>query len=158
MWRPRNFDALRSARFCHHVTDRAATSPATSMQMTANELSLSCEKCGGTAATIRLIEGPWGKHSLAVTGFIGEMTIAAIGDRPVDLGMFQQIVRLSQGDLKQLHQLDRDIFGFICRICGSAYCTNCWQNIHAKFDLEWPVWFEEYRGRCPLGHEQMLQD
>ena len=110
MWRPRNFDALRSARFCHHVTDRAATSPATSMQMTANELSLACEKCGGTAATIRLIEGPWAKHSLAVTGFIGEMTIAAIGDRPVDLGMFQQIVRLSQGDLRQLHQLDPDIF------------------------------------------------
>jgi hypothetical protein len=128
------------------------------MQITAKELSFSCGKCGGTAATIRLIEGSGGKHSLAVTGFIGETTIMAIGDRPVDLRMFQQIVRLSQGDLKQLHRLDPDTFGFICRICESPYCTNCWQNIHPNFDQEWPVWFEDYRGTCPLGHEQMLQD
>jgi hypothetical protein len=128
------------------------------MRDTTKRLSFACEKCGKMAATMQLIRQLSGRPSLVFEGFIGETTAAAIGGKPVDLEMFRQIVRLAQSNLKELHRLDPDLFGFICRICGFAYCKDCWQDIHATFDPEQPIWFEEYRGTCPRGHEQMLQD
>src|SRR5262245_23657862 len=110
------------------------------MRDTTEQYSFACEECGKAAATIELTEQPSGKSLLVLKGFLGETTVAEIGGRPVDLDIFHQIVHLAQSSLKELHRLDPDLFGFICRTCGLAYCKNCWRNVHATFDRDWPVW------------------
>jgi hypothetical protein len=62
---------------------------------------------------------------------------------------------LIRTDLLELHRLDSDAFGFICGKCGFAYCIDCWENVHETFD---EGFHDDTRGRCPEGHEQMLQD
>jgi hypothetical protein len=78
-----------------------------------------------------------------------------IAQRAVDRELFNKIRILIERDLLELHGLDSDAFGFICRTCGCAYCINCWENVRETFD---EGFHDDTRGRCPKGHEQMLRD
>jgi len=90
-----------------------------------------------------------------MSGFIGIVTTTEIAQKAVDRELFNKISMLVRMDLLELHRLDYDAFGFICRKCGCAYCIDCWENVHEIFD---EGSHDDTRGRCPEGHEQMLAD
>ena len=115
-----------------------------------------CQKCHEIAATIYF--EPSEKLSIKVDGFLGTSSANQVGSRDVTKDLFEWIVSAIMMNPEALHDLDPDLFGFICRVCKKTYCKNCWQDVHAEFDPDWPVWFEEFRGTCPEGHSQMLED
>jgi hypothetical protein len=117
-------------------------------------LTVSCHKCGKVSAAIELIEQS-GRPALQLSGFIGIVTSMEIAQKAVDRELFNKIRMLIRTDLVELHRLDYDVFGFICRKCRCAYCIGCWENVHEIFD---EGFHDETRGRCPEGHEQMLSD
>jgi hypothetical protein len=119
-----------------------------------DRLTVSCHKCGNVSAAIELIEQS-GRLALQLSGFIGIGTSMEIAQSPVDRALFNKIEKLIGEDLLELHRLDTDAFGFICRKCGFAYCIDCWENVHETFD---GPFHDDTRGRCPEGHEQMLRD
>ena len=117
-------------------------------------LTVCCHKCGKVSAAIALIEQS-GRLALEVSGFIGLCYFMEMAQRAIDRELFKKIRMLVRMNLMELHSLDPDAFGFICRKCGCAYCIDCWQNVHETFDEEF---HDGTRGRCPEGHEQMLSD
>ena len=119
-----------------------------------DRFTVSCHKCGKVSAAIALIE-QGGRLKLQVTGFIGICHFNEMAQKTVDRELFNKIRMLVRTDLVELHRLDGDAFGFICRKCGRAYCIDCWRNVHDIFD---EGFHEEIRGQCPAGHEQMIQD
>ena len=60
-------------------------------------------------------------------------------------------------DPRELSKIDWELGAFCCRRCEQNYCAKCWR-IWPVFDDDGSMWFEEYRGSCPEGHEQSLQD
>lgn len=116
--------------------------------------TVSCHKCGKVSAAIELIEQS-GRLALQLSGFIGTVTSMEIAQKAVDRELLNKIRMLIRTDLFELHRLDPDAFGFICRKCDCAYCIDCWENIHETFD---EGFHDDTRGRCPEGHEQMLRD
>src|SRR5262245_34468436 len=119
-----------------------------------DRLTVSCHKCGKVSVTIALIEQR-GRLAIQLSGFIGIVTLMEIDQKAVHRGLFNKIRMLIQTDLLELHRLDYDAFGFICRKCGCTYCIDCWENVHETFD---EGFHDDTRGRCPKGHEQMLMD
>ena len=117
-------------------------------------LTVSCQKCGKVFAAIELVEQS-GQPALQVSGFIGIVTSRSIAHKPVDRELFNKIRILIRTNLLELHRLDPDAFGFVCRKCGCAYCIDCWENVRETFD---EGFHDDTRGRCPEGHEQMLSD
>ena len=119
---------------------------------------VSCRQCGKPAATIELTPSSVSddsKASLRVIGFIGVITAYWLGSKPLTDQTINQVQTLASTDLKDLRSLDRDLFGFICRECGAAYCRNCWSNYYVSFD---EGFYDATRATCPRGHEQMVQD
>ena len=96
-----------------------------------------------------------GRLALQLSGFIGIVTATEIAQKAVDRELFNKISMLIRTNLLELHRLDYDAFGFICRKCGCAYCIDCWENVHEIFD---EGFHDDTRGRCPEGHEPMLAD
>jgi hypothetical protein len=119
-----------------------------------DRLTVGCHKCGKVSASVALVEQS-GRLALEVTEFIGVCEFYEIAQKAVDRELFNKIVMLVRTDLMELHRLDHDAFGFVCRKCGCAYCIECWQSVYNVFD---EGFLEEIRGRCPEGHEQMIQD
>lgn len=64
---------------------------------------------------------------------------------------------LLAADADALLRLDREIVPFYCPACQLSYCEAHWVT-WPIFDPEYPVWFEELRGRCPEGHERRIHD
>lgn len=117
--------------------------------------SISCSACSKPAVNISF--EPQGQFGLAIAqrGFLGEVFAAVLGRQNVTAELFAEIRDLAGKDLSKLHGIDADFFGFICRRCVAAYCRDCWKNVYPTFD---DGLYDETRGTCPRGHEQMLQD
>ena len=64
---------------------------------------------------------------------------------------------IESGDVAALMAIDPEIVPFYCRECEASYCETHWRT-WPEFDPEWPSWFEELRGVCPLGHERCIHD
>lgn len=122
------------------------------------KIVIPCKQCDNPAATIELIPHASSKEkktTLRVKGFIGEITTYTLGSKDLSDESLNQVQKLAKSNLKELYQLDQDVFGFICRECGVAYCRNCWSNMIERFD---EGFFDDIRATCPKEHEQMVQD
>ena len=60
-------------------------------------------------------------------------------------------------DVSELHRLDDELVPFYCPACAASYCEAHW-DAWSVFDEDWPGWFDELRGRCPVGHERRIYD
>ena len=122
------------------------------------KILIPCKQCGKTAATIELIPQAASKDkrtTICVKGFVGETTAYGLGSKDISEKTLDEVQSLADTDLKNLHLLDQDVFGFICRECEAAYCSNCWSNMIERFD---EGFFDDIRATCPKGHEQMIKD
>ena len=57
-------------------------------------------------------------------------------------------------DVEQIYGLDREYAPFWCRACAKSYCRACWV-VWVDYD---EGFYDCTRGRCPDGHERILDD
>ena len=113
------------------------------------EASYMCVKCKGEAGHVRLF-GDLSSSQLQRTSFTGALTAVVPADQFSDLHS-----AIEQGDARRLHGLDLEYAPFYCPKCDAVYCGAHW--------VRWDVfdddgWHDSIRGRCPNGHERMLED
>lgn len=57
-------------------------------------------------------------------------------------------------DVRSLYAMDTEYVPFWCRSCSKNYCRACW--------LMWVDYDDGFydctRGRCPVGHERIMDD
>lgn len=120
--------------------------------------------CGGVAATLAVLDdgqavegGPlpgggrlrWAPPAPAyVFEFIGTTTGTASD-------AVARLVRESESlDPLHLRGLDWELAAFCCETCELNYCAACWDK-RIEYD---EGFYDCTRGRCPSGHEQLLDD
>jgi hypothetical protein len=64
---------------------------------------------------------------------------------------------LAAGDVGGVFALDPEYTPFYCPACDASYCAGHWDRWDV-FDDEVPGWHDSIRGRCPYGHERILED
>ena len=115
------------------------------------EAAFACAVCGeeagrvvlrrfGVAAEIRRESWPGVRYATVSDGALPALR-AALADR----------------DVPRLFALDFELTPFYCPDCGASYCSAHW-DWWDVWDDELPGWRDSVRGRCPLGHERMLED
>ena len=110
-----------------------------------------CSLCGKEAGVVQLL-GNAAPAELRRTSFTGALT-AAITD--TDIPTLRRI--LAVRDACALHAFDLEYAPFYCPACNASYCGDHWETWDV-FDEDDPSWHDSIRGRCPHGHERMLED
>ena len=64
---------------------------------------------------------------------------------------------LLAADVPALFHLNFELTPFYCPTCEASYCSDHW-DWWDVWDEEWTSWRDSVRGRCPHGHERMLED
>jgi len=113
--------------------------------------TFACAVCGGLAGSLTLEGGRDSAHVLRES-FTSTLT------RAVGAGEFDALLgALSDDDARALFQLDLELAPFYCPDCHATYCGEHWVR-RDVFDDDDPTWHDSIRGRCPHGHERMLED
>jgi hypothetical protein len=125
--------------------------------------TFTCASCGGVAATLAILLEDREVDGGALPG--GER----LRWRPQPPSYRLEFVNVTTGgastglvallsddvvDPLVLRGLDWELAGFCCDSCELNYCAKCWST-WVEFD---EGFFDCMRGRCPQGHEQMLDD
>ena len=110
-----------------------------------------CAECGAEAGTIRL--------DLTATGgrvqrqaFTGRLTLSVTREASGRLSR-----ALEARDSGALFAVDPELAPWYCPGCESSYCGDHWVRWDVFDEVE-PNWHDSIRGRCPKGHERMLED
>ena len=123
-----------------------------------------CDRCGRVASTIYLLEaGVPDPRALGERDWLldeprisidGPVYTTRTGPEPGSAS-FESLGRaVSSGDPVALFSRDLELTPFWCPTCGLAYCGECW-SIWVEMD---EGFYDDTRGRCPAGHERMLDD
>jgi hypothetical protein len=97
--------------------------------------------------------GPAQRAEITRDSFTSRLTLR------VDAGAFARVQRLIEtGDVAGLYELDLEVASFYCPACRSSYCGDHWVRRDVFDDDEGFTWHDSIRGRCPRGHERMLED
>lgn len=133
-------------RRCHLFVERMIANKHTQAIAKTEFLCSLCLEC---ACTLQLFGEPL-KVALMVNGFTSsrEMRIPTKNFEPL-------LSALTRGDARAAHALDIEYAPFFCPQCDACYCGNHWQ-IWNVFDED--GWHDSIRGRCPKGHERMIED
>ena len=117
----------------------------------AAEAGFACSLCGKEAGRLRLMGGASGAE-LERQSFTSAMA-AGVG-----AAQFEQVrSAIAARDARALHALDLEYAPFFCPRCDAVYCGAHWVKWDV-FDDEDPGHHDSVRGRCPKGHERMLED
>ena len=103
--------------------------------------SFACSICGLQAGSIELRDDELRRETF--TGVLTQRASAGVRER--------------LGDPAALHALDPELVPFYCPACGACYCGDHWVRWDV-FDDDFPGWRDSIRGRCPRGHERLLED
>jgi hypothetical protein len=90
-------------------------------------------------------ESALGSNGLAISE-------VAEGRGPIDI---EGAIR--RADPAELYAIDRELVPMWCRDCARVYCHDHW-TVWMTFDPDFAGWYEDTRGRCPEGHERILDD
>jgi hypothetical protein len=103
-----------------------------------------CTICGGIAGSIEVDEPVVRRVS-----FTGVLTLVAPDD--------ELVAAVAASTAADLHSLDPELVPWWCPTCTSSYCGKHWARWDV-FDDQHPELHDSVRGRCPQGHERMLED
>jgi hypothetical protein len=110
-----------------------------------------CAICGRRAGSIALF-GPTTSAELRRESFTGSLR------SPVSHGAFTNVREaLADGGAGVVFGLDQEYAPFYCPVCSRSFCGDHWERRNV-FDEDMPNWRDSIRGRCPHGHERMLED
>ena len=112
------------------------------------ERRFDCVLCGRACGLLRLFDdGAIASHTFTSTMGPGQ---------PVRPGEFDRLRAIVQsGDAAALHAHDFEYASFYCPECKACYCQGHWYRWDVYDD---DGWHDSIRGRCPKGHERMLED
>ncbi len=113
------------------------------------ECNFECSRCNRTAGTVRIVAESKGL-AVVVDSFVSRAT-TRVTQREAD----RLSKTVSRADIKALYRRDLEYAPFFCPPCKTCYCGDHW--------VRWSVfdddgWHDSIRGRCPSGHERMLED
>ena len=117
----------------------------------AAEAGFACSLCDKEAGRMRLM-GDASRAELRRESFTSAMT-AGVGAEQFELVRSAIAAR----DARALHALDFEYVPFFCPSCDAVYCGAHWVKWDV-FDDDDPSHHDSVRGRCPRGHERMLED
>ena len=135
------------------------------------DLDIRCATCGALAMHLRTTEPGdpmWtpseasGDDPLVTASGVGVL-VEAGGHRlwlaTGDMDGRSEAVRAAMlaPAVPALHRLDDELVPFYCPECATSYCEAHWET-WSVFDADDPAWFDELRGRCPVGHERRIYD
>jgi hypothetical protein len=110
-----------------------------------------CSLCGKDAGRLQL-SGDTAGAELRRESFTGVMVAG------VDAAQFELIRgAIATLDARALHAIDLEYTPFFCPQCNASYCRAHWVKWDV-FDDDDPSHHDSIRGRCPKGHERMLED
>ncbi len=110
-----------------------------------------CGICGKTCGDIMLIdEGD--TTEILRSSFTSDMTRSVSGRERSALRN-----ALDHDDFRAIFAIDPELAPFHCQVCAENYCQEHWV-VWDVFDDDDPTWHDSIRGRCPQGHERMLED
>ena len=110
-----------------------------------------CAVCGKEAGQVALYRDS-ARTEIRRRSFTSELTLT------ITALNFKRIERaISAGDVLAVHAMDPEIASFYCPVCHAIYCEDHWTTWDV-FDEDEPSWHDSIRGRCPQGHERMLED
>lgn len=114
--------------------------------------SFMCSICSLEAGSITLTQTEEG-HQIVRDSFTSKLTSRIA---PSDLA--DVIEAIKHGSAKDLYRCDLEYAPFYCPSCDASYCGAHWGR-RDVFDNDGGfVWHDSIRGRCPEGHERMLED
>jgi hypothetical protein len=121
-----------------------------SSELEPHAASFACARCGARAASIWLEILPEGP-AIRRESFTGLLTAPLAEATAVRLR-----AALDLGEAA-VFDLDPEYAPFYCPDCRASYCGDHWDR-QDVFDDDLPEWHDSIRGRCPNGHERMLED
>ena len=102
-----------------------------------------CGACGQVAGEITLDDGELRRES-----FTSVLT------QKLDADATERVRRALAKGARALYELDLEYAPFFCPECETSYCGDHWQ----RWDVFEGDWHDSIQGRCPRGHERMLED
>jgi len=117
------------------------------------EVWISCGCCPAFAGILRLDDAD-GTITLVRRSFTGTLTqpMSAAQARRLHDAMYT-----GTGAARAIHAVDPELAPFYCPVCDASFCGEHWTRWDV-FDDDHPDWRDSIRGRCPHGHERMLED
>ena len=110
-----------------------------------------CSVCGGQVGAVDV------RSSEGLTR-IRRASFTSVLTREIDApGLPRLHAAVAAGDAAAVFAVDPELAPFYCPECDASYCGDHWERWDV-FDEELPAWHESIRGRCPRGHERMLED
>ncbi len=117
----------------------------------AAEASFLCSVCSKEAGRIRLL-GDASSAEIRRESFTSALTSVLPSEH------FDGVrTAIANRNVRALHLLDLEYAPFFCPECDAIYCGEHWEKWDV-FDEDEPHWHDSIRGRCPKGHERMLED
>jgi hypothetical protein len=110
-----------------------------------------CAICGGACGAITLIDDGESTE-VRRSSFTSDMTCSVSGRQRSALRS-----ALDTDDFDAILSIDVELAPFHCPSCVANYCQRHWV-VWDVFDDDDPTWHDSIRGRCPQGHERMLED
>src|SRR5687767_10928265 len=114
--------------------------------------SFVCASCDHEAGHIALFEYDRG-FEIKRDSFTSRLTLRVSAE---DFQRIRSIILA--GDMRALHELNLEVASFYCPDCDACYCGDHWVRWDVFDDEEGFTWHDSIRGRCPLGHQRMLED
>jgi hypothetical protein len=65
---------------------------------------------------------------------------------------------ISTANIREIHKYDEEVAAFYCPECDACYCGDHWKRWDVFDDDDGFCWHDSIRGRCPSGHERMMED
>ena len=115
--------------------------------------SFACARCGQAAGLVQLF-GPAPAGEVVRESFTSRSTYRV---SPENFERLRTII--VTGDAQALYEFDLEIASFYCPGCRACYCGDHWVRWNVfDDDEEGFTWHDSIRGRCPSGHQRMLED
>jgi hypothetical protein len=113
--------------------------------------TFTCALCGAEAGVIRVHAGG-GRTEIRRESW---PSVLILPRSPEALGPYEELI--ASRDVRALFELEFELTPFYCPSCDAVYCSDHW-DWWVVWDDEWVGWRDSVRGRCPQGHERMLED
>lgn len=113
--------------------------------------TFACSLCGKRAGALQL-------QATSEGGRIRRESFIGVLLQTVESHAYDAARRaISDGQAPALFAFDDELAPFWCPRCEAIYCGEHWHRWDV-WDDDDPTWHDCIRGRCPQGHERMLQD